>query len=325
MALTKPRASQIYDIDYKQATRVITVANINLSGGAPSQVDGVNLSIDDRVLVIGQSTGSQNGIYFVDVVGSGSDGTWIRSTDSNSTGELLAGTIIMVTEGLVYHDTQWKLTTNNPIVIGTTALTFEQNSAFAFGNVYANSTAVLATSVGDVLTLAAGNNISIVGNNTSKLVTIGVTGANAFGNILVTGETTVSADSASDSLTLAGGSGIEITTDSANSTVTIASTGQVSIFAIGGSMGSVTDSVTTSQDLGLLTDVATIFYNLETIIVNGPVYPSQLILPTYTVLALPSANPAGQFVYCSNESGGPVPAFSDGTNWRRVTDRAIVT
>jgi hypothetical protein len=29
------------------------------------------------------------------------------------------------------------------------------------------------------------------------------------------------------------------------------------------------------------------------------------------------------FVY--NEAGGPVPAFSDGTNWRRVTDRAIVS
>jgi hypothetical protein len=176
MALTKPRASQIYDIDYKQATRVITVTNINLAGGAPSQVDGVNLSIDDRVLVIGQGTSSQNGIYFVDIVGSGSNGTWVRSNDTNSSGELLAGTIVMVTEGLVYHDTQWKLTTNNPIVIGSTSLTFEQNSAFAFGNVYANNTAVLATSVGDVLTLTAGNNISIIGNNSSKSVSIGVTG-----------------------------------------------------------------------------------------------------------------------------------------------------
>jgi hypothetical protein len=38
-----------------------------------------------------------------------------------------------------------------------------------------------------------------------------------------------------------------------------------------------------------------------------------------------SASPVGQMVYCSNESGGAVPAFSDGTNWRRVTDRAIVS
>jgi hypothetical protein len=176
MGLTRLRAEQISDIDYKQAVRVISVANVTLSGGAPNQVDSVNLTIGDRVLVNGQSTGSQNGIYEVDVVGTGSNGTWIRSTDTNATGELQAGTIVMVTEGTVYKDTQWKLTTNNPIIIGTTALTFEQNSAFAFGNVYADGTAVLANTVGDVLTLTAGNNIQITGNNTAKSVTIAVTG-----------------------------------------------------------------------------------------------------------------------------------------------------
>lgn len=33
----------------------------------------------------------------------------------------------------------------------------------------------------------------------------------------------------------------------------------------------------------------------------------------------------GSMVYISNESGGAVPAFSDGTHWRRVTDRAIIS
>jgi hypothetical protein len=33
----------------------------------------------------------------------------------------------MVTEGTTYADTQWKLTTNDPIVIGTTPLTFVIN------------------------------------------------------------------------------------------------------------------------------------------------------------------------------------------------------
>lgn len=46
---------------------------------------------------------------------------------------------------------------------------------------------------------------------------------------------------------------------------------------------------------------------------------------SYLVVGLPSANPAGQVAYVSNEAGGPVLAFSDGTNWRRVTDRAIVS
>ena len=45
----------------------------------------------------------------------------------------------------------------------------------------------------------------------------------------------------------------------------------------------------------------------------------------YTVSELPSATTAGGMIYVSNESGGAVMAFSDGTNWRRVTDRAIVS
>jgi hypothetical protein len=216
MALTKPRASQIYDIDYKQATRVITTANINLTGGAPNQVDGVNLSLNDRVLVIGQSTSSQNGIYFVDVLGTGSNGTWVRTGDTDLTGELLAGTIVMVTEGVIYADTQWKLTSDNPIVIGTTALTFEQNSAFAFGNIYANNTAVLATSVGDSLVLTAGNNIQITGNNTSKSVTIGVTG--------------ISLTSIAN-----GTSNVNVVSSGGNVTVGVAGTSNVAVFSSSGS------------------------------------------------------------------------------------------
>lgn len=49
-------------------------------------------------------------------------------------------------------------------------------------------------------------------------------------------------------------------------------------------------------------------------------------LPSFTVAGVPSAvTYANCMIYVSNETGGAVPAFSDGTNWRRVTDRAIVS
>jgi hypothetical protein len=380
MALTKPRASQIYDIDYKQATRVITTTDINLTGGAPSQVDGVNLSLNDRVLVIGQNTGNQNGIYFVDAVGTGSNGTWVRSGDTNVTGELLAGTIVMVTEGLIYADTQWKLTTDDPIVIGTTPLTFEQNSAFAFGNVYANNTAVLATSVGDSLILTAGNNISITGNNTSKTVSIGVTGIslnsisngtsnvnvvgpnanvtvsidstsnvavfssgglavtgnitgngvglsgiNVFSNVSVTGGNSVVADSISDTLIFTAGAGISIVADSSTDTITIAASSGSQVFVDGADFGTVDEIVTQSDDLGLVTDAVTAESDLGALVISGLIYPDQFVLPNYTTSTLPSASIVGAMIFVTNESGGSVPAFADGTNWRRVTDRAIVT
>lgn len=49
-------------------------------------------------------------------------------------------------------------------------------------------------------------------------------------------------------------------------------------------------------------------------------------LTSYTVALLPDATRTPNYqIYVSNEAGGAVPAFSDGTNWRRVTDRAVVS
>lgn len=47
-------------------------------------------------------------------------------------------------------------------------------------------------------------------------------------------------------------------------------------------------------------------------------------LPDYTVATLPPGK-LGQMAFVTDETGGAVPAFFDGTDWRRVTDRAIVS
>jgi hypothetical protein len=48
-------------------------------------------------------------------------------------------------------------------------------------------------------------------------------------------------------------------------------------------------------------------------------------MPIYTVSTLPSASIPGRPIYVSDETGGATVAFSDGTNWRRVQDRAVVS
>ena len=49
-------------------------------------------------------------------------------------------------------------------------------------------------------------------------------------------------------------------------------------------------------------------------------------LSSYTKAQLPApTGHPGNVVYVSDEAGGSVLAFSDGSNWRRVTDRAVVT
>ena len=46
----------------------------------------------------------------------------------------------------------------------------------------------------------------------------------------------------------------------------------------------------------------------------------------FTVATVPTASlHTGGFIMVTDETGGYIPAFSDGTNWRRVTDRAIVS
>lgn len=48
---------------------------------------------------------------------------------------------------------------------------------------------------------------------------------------------------------------------------------------------------------------------------------------SYTVSTVPDATQsgAGTIIYVSDETGGSVLAFSDGTDWRRVTDRAVIS
>ncbi len=49
-------------------------------------------------------------------------------------------------------------------------------------------------------------------------------------------------------------------------------------------------------------------------------------LPGFTIVDLPSAARFnGCMIFITNESGGAVPAFSDGADWRRVTDRAVAS
>lgn len=54
-------------------------------------------------------------------------------------------------------------------------------------------------------------------------------------------------------------------------------------------------------------------------------FTAPVTVPSYVKTALPSAAAKGQIIYVSNETGGAVLAFSDGTNWRRVTDRNVVS
>ena len=82
---------------------------------------------------------------------------------------------------------------------------------------------VVADSINDTLTFAAGAGITLTTNAGTDTITItnSQLGANAFGNIAVSGQTTVAADSTNDTLTLVGQNGVTVTTNAGTDTVTI--------------------------------------------------------------------------------------------------------
>lgn len=105
-------------LDPKDSVRVATTANITLSG--TQTIDDVAVIVGNRVLVKNQTTASENGIYVV------AAGAWTRASDADSSAEVNAGMFAFAEEGTVNADTGWWITTNNPITLGTTALTFAQ-------------------------------------------------------------------------------------------------------------------------------------------------------------------------------------------------------
>lgn len=109
--------------DYKASVRAATTANITLSG--EQTIDGVAVVAGDRVLVMAQTAGAENGIYVA------SAGAWARSTDADTAGDLTSGVLVPVESGTVNADTVWMLTTDGAITIGTTALTWQIKSGDA--------------------------------------------------------------------------------------------------------------------------------------------------------------------------------------------------
>lgn len=112
-------------LDWKNSARAASTANIS-TGAAPNTIDGVTLAANDRVLLKDQTSGLQNGIYEVTTLGTGANGVWTRATDADTSAEVTSGMAVSVTEGTANGDKTFILTTNDPIVLNTTALVFSQ-------------------------------------------------------------------------------------------------------------------------------------------------------------------------------------------------------
>ena len=127
-------------LDVKASAKYASTANIagTYNNGAGTITAGSNgaLSIDgatptagDRILLKDQTTATQNGLYTVTTVGSGSAAYVLtRTPDADAASEITGGAFVFVEAGSANADNGYVFTHNGTPTLGTTNITVEQFS-----------------------------------------------------------------------------------------------------------------------------------------------------------------------------------------------------
>lgn len=137
--------ASIYGLDMKNSVRVASTSNVTLTAPGTA-IDGVTLTVNDRVLLKNQTTASQNGIYIFN----GSAATMTRSMDANTSAMVTSQLAVSVSEGTANLNTTWKLNTPDPLTLDTTALSFGlYSSSFYATPSQANKNMVAVVTVND--------------------------------------------------------------------------------------------------------------------------------------------------------------------------------
>jgi hypothetical protein len=136
-------------LDWKPSVRALHTANVAALTGTGTY-GGVALIAGDRLLLTGQTTASQNGVWQINA------GAWTRPADYTGAATVSGGTSVYVEEG-TNADQQWRLITDGVVTVDTTSTSWTQ---------IGGSTSY----VGD------GTTINVTGNTISA-ITSGTTGS----------------------------------------------------------------------------------------------------------------------------------------------------
>lgn len=148
---------------YSNGTSGVGATLTNAGTQAAFSTDGVSPSLNDRILVKNQTTTSQNGIYTLTTVGSGST-NWVltRATDFDSAVEIAGGDFTFVDAGSTLANTGW-VQVDEVTTVGTDPIVWQQFSGAG--------------------TYTASNGVQLVGSNFSGVVVSGgglTVGASGF-------------------------------------------------------------------------------------------------------------------------------------------------
>jgi hypothetical protein len=152
-------------------------------------IDGITLSVNDRVLVYEQTNQTQNGVYVVTDVGSGST-NWIltRSADADTYGltsstKLGEGSTFFVQQGATGAGETYTCNTTGVITFGTTNITFVQISS---AQIYSAGTGLTLTG-----TQFSISNTAVAAGAYGSATQVGTFTVNAQGQLTLAGNTTV--------------------------------------------------------------------------------------------------------------------------------------
>ena len=167
-------------------------------------VDGVAVVLNDRVLVKDEVAGANNGIYFCSVAGTAGVAYVLTRSTSFDSGTEISGAFTFVEEGTTLADNGFVCTTNDPITVGTTAISFTQFSgagqitagaaltktgnaldvAVDGASMEINADALRRAALTGAVTAAAGSNTTALGSFTKALLD----GAVSDGNVMYIGD-----------------------------------------------------------------------------------------------------------------------------------------
>ena len=155
------------------------------ANGALAAIDGVTLVATERVLIKNQVAELQNGIYVVTTVGDGAtDFVLTRAGDMDgSPASEIPGAFTFIEEGTTQADNGFVCTTNAPVTMGTTAITFSQFSGagqITAGDGLAKTGDTLSVNVDDVTTAISSDAVIVKTSANLTTPNIGVANGDSF-------------------------------------------------------------------------------------------------------------------------------------------------
>ena len=166
-------------------------ATLTANANGALSVDSVAVASADRILVQNQAAPAQNGIYVVTATGAvGAVFVLTRATDFDDSTNITSGAFTCVEKGTLNADNGYVMTTDGAIVVGTTAIAWDQCSGagqITAGDGLTKTGNVMSANVDDSSIAISGDTLEIKSSwvGQSSITTLGTVGTGVWNGTAV--------------------------------------------------------------------------------------------------------------------------------------------